>query len=59
MCSRCEYIHPVKGKSDRSGKIFKCGDCASEHDSDRILPLGFICNPDRKSGSFLSTKGQI
>lgn len=34
MCSRCHHVHPIKGKSYRSGKSFKCGHCGFEHDSD-------------------------
>jgi IS605 OrfB family transposase len=33
-CSRCHQIHPEKGKSYRRGKVFKCGNCGFEHDSD-------------------------
>ncbi len=33
-CSRCRHIHPVKGKSYRTGKKFKCGHCGFEHDAD-------------------------
>jgi putative transposase len=33
-CSRCHHIHPVKGKSYRNGKKFKCGHCGLEHDAD-------------------------
>ncbi|MBE9103871.1 transposase [Nostoc cf. edaphicum LEGE 07299] len=33
-CSRCHHIHPIKGKSYRNGKAFKCGHCGFEHDAD-------------------------
>ncbi len=33
-CSRCHHIHPEIGKSYRKGKVFKCGYCGFEHDSD-------------------------
>jgi IS605 OrfB family transposase len=33
-CHRCLHIHPVKGKSYRSGKTFKCGDCGWHGDAD-------------------------
>lgn len=33
-CSRCHHVHPVKGKSYRSGKSFKCGHCGFECDAD-------------------------
>jgi IS605 OrfB family transposase len=53
MCSRCHHVHPVKGKSYRSGKSFKCGHCGFEHDSDinaakNIAALGavFVSQPE-------------
>ncbi len=33
-CSRCGHVHPIKGKSYRNGKVFKCGHCGFEHDAD-------------------------
>lgn len=33
-CSRCHHVHPVKGKSYRKGKKYKCGNCGFEHDAD-------------------------
>lgn len=33
-CSRCHHIHPEGGKSYRKRKLFKCGNCGFEHDSD-------------------------
>ena len=33
-CSRCHHVHPVKGKSYRNGKKYKCGNCGFEHDAD-------------------------
>lgn len=33
-CARCHHIHPVKGKSYRSGERFKCGNCGWEHNAD-------------------------
>lgn len=33
-CSRCNHIHPTKGKSYRNGKRFKCGHCGFDHDAD-------------------------
>ena len=29
-CAECLHIHPVKGKSYRSGKVFKCGHCGNQ-----------------------------
>ena len=33
-CHQCLYIHPVQGKSYRSGKNFKCSNCGNCCDSD-------------------------
>lgn len=33
-CHNCLHIHPVKGKSYRSGKVFKCGHCGNQCDAD-------------------------
>ncbi len=50
--TQCHHVHPVKGKSYRSGKLFKCGHCAFEHDADinaalNIAALGvFVNNPE-------------
>lgn len=33
-CAGCLHIHPVKGKSYRSGKMFKCGHCGNHCDAD-------------------------
>ncbi|MDJ0796958.1 MAG: transposase [Calothrix sp. MO_167.B12] len=33
-CSHCHHVHPVKGKSYRNGKKYKCGNCGFEHDAD-------------------------
>lgn len=33
-CAECLHIHPVKGKSYRSGKVFKCGHCGNHCDAD-------------------------
>jgi putative transposase len=48
-CSRCHHVHPVKGKSYRSNKSFKCGHCGFEHDADinaalNIAALGVSVN---------------
>jgi transposase, IS605 OrfB family, central region len=34
MCSQCLHIHPLKGKSYRSGKTFRCGHCGWYGDAD-------------------------
>jgi putative transposase len=56
-CHRCLHIHPVKGKSYRSGKSFKCGHCDNHCDADEngskvISIVGAAVNPLR--GSVLS-----
>lgn len=33
-CAECLHIHPVRGKSYRSGKVFKCGHCSNHCDAD-------------------------
>ena len=33
-CHKCLHVHPVKGKSYRSGKNFKCGNCGEICDAD-------------------------
>src|SRR5919199_3693768 len=51
-CSRCRHVHPVKGKSYRNGKQFKCGHCGFEYDADmnaaiNIADLGVcVSNPE-------------
>jgi IS605 OrfB family transposase len=56
-CHKCLHIHPVKGKSYRSGKTFKCGHCNWKGDADFnganvIELLGASVNSPR--GSYLS-----
>ena len=34
-CSQCLQIHPIKGKSYRHGKTFRCGHCGYKADADR------------------------
>ncbi|MGB7708949.1 MAG: zinc ribbon domain-containing protein [Microcoleus sp.] len=50
MCHKCNHIHPVRGKSYRSGKSFKCGHGGWHGDSDlngamSISVLGVAVNP--------------
>lgn len=33
-CALCHHVHPVKGKSYRSGERFKCGNCGWSHNAD-------------------------
>jgi len=54
-CSRCHHVHPVKGKSYRSGKSFKCGHCGFEHDADinavlNIAALGLSVSQPESPG---------
>jgi putative transposase len=56
-CHKCLHIHPVKGKSYRSGKVFKCGHCDNHCDADEngskvISIVGAAVNP--LGGSVLS-----
>lgn len=62
-CSRCHHIHPVKGKSYRSGKSFKCGHCGFEHDADinaalNIAALGVSVNNPEVPGITCLLEGQ-
>lgn len=34
IASECKHIHPIRGKSYRSGKVFKCGHCSNRCDAD-------------------------
>jgi IS605 OrfB family transposase len=57
ICHKCLHIHPVKGKSYRSGKTFSCGHCHCSVDADFnganvIRLLGLSVNQPR--GSYLS-----
>ena len=59
MCNNCLHIHPVKGKSYRSGKIFKCGHCGWCGDADfnganNIALVGLSIN--QPGGTGLSCK---
>ena len=53
-CHQCLHIHPVRGKSYRSGKSFKCGHCDWAGDADwnganMIKLLGLSVNQPRGS----------
>lgn len=59
MCHNCLHIHPVKGKSYRSGKTFKCGYCSWHGDADfnganNIALVGLSIN--QPGGTGLSCK---
>ena len=63
-CSRCGHVHPVKGKSYRSGKRFKCGHCGFEHDADvnaakNIAALGRAVTSPESPGMTCLLVGQL
>ncbi len=63
-CSRCGHIHPVKGKSYRNGKVFKCGHCGFEHDADinaakNIAALGLSVIQPESPGMTCQLQGQM
>jgi|GEM_PF-103847 len=64
-CAECLHIHPVRGKSYRSGKIFKCGHCGNHCDADEngsqmisIVGAAFVNLPGG-SGLFCSLSSQV
>lgn len=64
-CSRCYHIHPIKGKSYRNGKAFKCGHCGFEHDADvnaanviAALGASFVSSPE-SPGMRCQLEGQL
>jgi IS605 OrfB family transposase len=59
MCHNCLHIHPIKGKSYRSGKTFRCGHCGWQGDADfnganNIALVGLFIN--QPGGTGLSCK---
>ncbi len=63
-CSRCHRVHPEKGKSYRSGKVFKCGHCGLEADADwnaanNIATLGATVNSPESSVMSCILEGQL
>lgn len=63
-CSRCGHIHPIKGKSYRNGKVFKCGHCGFEHDADinaakNIAALGLSVIQPESPGLTCQLLGQM
>jgi putative transposase len=63
-CHRCGHLHPVKGKSYRNGKRFKCGHCGFEHDADvnaamNIAALGVSINNPEVPGMACKLEGQL
>jgi transposase len=64
ICHQCNHIHPVSGKSYRSGKSFKCGHWGCPGDSDlngamNISVLGGAVNPLGGSVLFCSIADPI
>lgn len=63
-CSRCGHIHPIKSKSYRNGKVFKCGHCGFEHDADinaanNIAALGKSVSLPESPGMSCQLEGQL
>jgi len=63
-CNRCGHVHPVKGKSFRSGKQFKCGHCGFEYDADvnaakNIAALGRAVTSPESPGMTCLLVGQL
>jgi putative transposase len=63
-CNRCGHVHPVKGKSYRNGKKFKCGHCGFEHDADvnaakNIAALGRAVTSPESPGMTCLLVGQL
>jgi IS605 OrfB family transposase len=63
-CHKCLHIHPVKGKSYRNGKTFKCGHCNWGGDSDfnganMIALVGLSINQPRGTGLLCSLSRTI
>lgn len=63
-CSRCHHVHPVKGKSYRNGKSYKCGNCGFEHDADinaalNIAALGLSVTQPESLKMTCQLEGQL
>lgn len=63
-CSRCHHVHPVKGKSYRNGKKYKCGNCGFEHDADinaalNIAALGLSVTQPESLKMICQLEGQL
>lgn len=63
-CSRCHHVHPVKGKSYRNGKKYKCGNCGFEHDADinaalNIAALGLSVTQPESLKMTCQLEGQL
>lgn len=63
-CHKCLHVHPVKGKSYRNGKTFRCGHCNWKGDADyngakNIAALGSIVNRPGGNGLFCKVTDNI
>ncbi|MBW4640290.1 MAG: transposase [Gloeocapsa sp. UFS-A4-WI-NPMV-4B04] len=63
-CHSCLHIHPVRGKSYRSSKTFKCGHCGNHCDADvngsKVIELiGASVNRLGGSRLFCSLSSQV
>jgi IS605 OrfB family transposase len=63
-CHNCLHIHPKQGKSYRSGKSFRCGNCSWSGDADlnraiNISVLGQLINLPRGSGLACSLEHHV
>ncbi|WP_272819393.1 transposase [Scytonema hofmannii] len=63
-CSRCHHVHPVKGKSYRSGKSYRCGHCGMTCDADlnaaaNIAVLGLSVSQPESPGMSCLLEGQL
>jgi putative transposase len=63
-CHKCLHVHPVKGKSYRNGKTFRCGHCNWKCDADyngakNIAALGSSVNRPGGNGLFCKVTEKI
>jgi IS605 OrfB family transposase len=63
-CHHCLHIHPVRGESYRSGKLFRCGHCGWHGDADlngakNISAIGRSVNAPRGSGLVCSLSEHV
>lgn len=63
-CHKCLHIHPVRGKSYRSGKRFSCGHCgwigdADENGAKNISVLGLLLDQPGGSGLACSLEEHV
>lgn len=63
-CHNCLHVHPVQGKSYRSGKSFRCGHCGWSGDADyngakNIAAIGLSINQPGGSGLHCSLSDAV